>query len=973
MIGDQDTQATLHQPVDVLLNILDRDRIDTGKRLIEQHELGFVDEGPGNLNAAPFAARQRISFVLSKMGDIQFPKQIFESRLSFLSREVPELQNGHNILFHRQFAKNGGFLRQVADPPARSPEHRPSADILFTEIDTPGIGPDKPNDHVKGRGFAGSVWTEQADHFARIDLQRDIADHGSPPVIFHQIFGFQYRHTFNIFRFVMRTKNNFGTLSASRPEPERSAGKCDSHTAEDTPRGDRISTHLRINMHRLLQICLYLGLLTIACSKAPEDKFKASLGKGYQLLENYQIAQADTAFGEMTSADPSSPIGLYGKGLVHERRFEYYDALEKYMALLQLRPDFSPANAATARIFRRLDEPELAAQYAAVYARQSENPAMAYISLAAIELDGRSFADAQAAIAHADDAKVGATWKDLVLARLYAQQFRFDSASQAFSRASAGLQKTPQWYELAADYYEARGLSDSAVLMSRMASEASGADQDDLYAYFHRCLRLRYDYEAGQIAGTIAERAKNDFAGPAAQMLYYRAIGDRFAADRATNKVTRRKELMYSPLIYDARVRWALADFQTAYMNMENIARISNDETVPEDFKDYIRGVVVLTENEIGEDDMVYKRIQSVGGFRNDRLAFRMAQAEMFKRNGVDSLFTLATQVLESSHGNQADWLTGLGKLYWGRVAHDSAMAGQYFARALEKDPSYQPAMEQLIDMYTFNSNFLHALELFQRYPQFESIPGMLARKAYCQVRAGQPDAGVATFLQAMAAFVGNVSSHRDFYTFLVNRGLAEQAVQVSQRALEANPKNPWAYALAAQAASDRQDYQKALELAQQGLALDGDNANLGAQKARALYLSGRKADGVKEFDALMKRLQMNLEVLHYYSRCLASDHSELPRAGDLARQGQFVEAGSYRASLNLSYVYYQTGLAAEARAEADRVASFCPYEPEPAYMLALALKLEGRPEAKAFFERAIALGLAGAMREKAEQAKASL
>ena len=65
VIGDQHADAALLQVEDDLLNIGDRDRVDTRERLVEQDEARGDDQRTRDLRPPPLAARQRVRRVLS--------------------------------------------------------------------------------------------------------------------------------------------------------------------------------------------------------------------------------------------------------------------------------------------------------------------------------------------------------------------------------------------------------------------------------------------------------------------------------------------------------------------------------------------------------------------------------------------------------------------------------------------------------------------------------------------------------------------------------------------------------------------------------------------------------------------------------------------------------------------------------------------------------------------------------------------
>src|SRR5262245_34339103 len=79
------------------LNLQYGDRINPGKRLVQQHKFGRNDQRSGYFHAASLATRKRVGETFSYVTDPKFLEQVFHSLASFLSRERQCLENGHEI------------------------------------------------------------------------------------------------------------------------------------------------------------------------------------------------------------------------------------------------------------------------------------------------------------------------------------------------------------------------------------------------------------------------------------------------------------------------------------------------------------------------------------------------------------------------------------------------------------------------------------------------------------------------------------------------------------------------------------------------------------------------------------------------------------------------------------------------------------------------------------------------------------
>ena len=59
-----------------LANITDRNRVNSGEGLVEEHELGVGGEGAGDFHAATLSARERNSRRIPEMGNGELIKQL---------------------------------------------------------------------------------------------------------------------------------------------------------------------------------------------------------------------------------------------------------------------------------------------------------------------------------------------------------------------------------------------------------------------------------------------------------------------------------------------------------------------------------------------------------------------------------------------------------------------------------------------------------------------------------------------------------------------------------------------------------------------------------------------------------------------------------------------------------------------------------------------------------------------------------
>lgn len=157
MVRYQNANATLGQVTHELLNIPYRDGVDTRERFIEQHEGRAACKCAGDFHAAAFTTGKGDTRRFPQVGEAEFSQQLVELLPAFLPVWLDHFQNGANILFHRQATEDGRFLGQIADAEPGPPVHGHTGDVEAFQRDLALIRPDKPGDHVEGRGLAGAI------------------------------------------------------------------------------------------------------------------------------------------------------------------------------------------------------------------------------------------------------------------------------------------------------------------------------------------------------------------------------------------------------------------------------------------------------------------------------------------------------------------------------------------------------------------------------------------------------------------------------------------------------------------------------------------------------------------------------------------------------------------------------------------------------------------------------------------------
>src|SRR5437660_1712643 len=106
VVGDEDPDTFLTQAADDFLDVADRDGNDARERLVEQQVLGRRDEGARDLEPAPLAARQRVGCVRRQSRQPELGQQLGRPLAPLRRRQVEGLENGQQVLLHRQLPED---------------------------------------------------------------------------------------------------------------------------------------------------------------------------------------------------------------------------------------------------------------------------------------------------------------------------------------------------------------------------------------------------------------------------------------------------------------------------------------------------------------------------------------------------------------------------------------------------------------------------------------------------------------------------------------------------------------------------------------------------------------------------------------------------------------------------------------------------------------------------------------------------
>lgn len=717
-------------------------------------------------------------------------------------------------------------------------------------------------------------------------------------------------------------------------------------------------------------ITLLIFLSIFGCSKSPEEKAQALFDDASDLLDRGQFAQADSVFRMLLADHTTSSLGFLGTGLVLERQGQIYDALGAYLKTNRLDRTFSPALMAMGRVFRNLDEPDLAAAAYFDCSGLPDSQGVAIARFAVVQTDDRQTARALAALKAADTTGADKTMIQLIRARIYAQRMQYDSADAAYGAVISKAANSADLLQLAADYLVDRGLIDSAIILSELSTRKNDAGFDQQYAHFRRCLKHRYWWRARQAITQMTGGDSTRLAYLGFSVQYGLAADENFLASRASQRFIPRGNNSVTTYVQDADVQLRVGDNATVTANSTIIPTLvieGNDTTA---FARYLMGMLLVRYADLNEPAELATELVKTSGFAADRRAYRLTCLKQFFKIGEPEAWEPTLKAIEEVHGMHPDWLTEIGDMLASRSLKQFDEAEQYYRRALSADSTYAPTLRHMSSLFMRTGNYPRALAFFDEYRSLvDNNPDLALDRAYCLAFTGQVEQGSSAFQAALPRIKGDIGRVEAMSRLLEAKERVDLDGSLIRLMLLLSPENTDALLLAAKRDNDYGNTQSALETAERGLSIEPGNVHLAVQKARALHAKGEKETAYAQLNELVKRNQGDVEANLYLSALMASDQTQLPTAENMARMAHFWEMGSRRAVSNLAFVYLQAGKYDLAAGETQAMTYQHADWSEIQYLYGAAIFMQGKKnEARPYLERALELGLPIKYRDKAKE-----
>ena len=154
-----------------------------------------MDEGPADADALPLPGGKPAGGAIGALPEVEDVDEPLDPGFERVSAEAVEGAEGMEDLAGREPIGDAGGGRDVAEPTA-GPD-RVDGDITAADAGRAGGRRQERGEHPQGGRLAGPVGTEEPDHLAGIDRERDPVDGPDDPprrgaVMFDQIHDFDH-------------------------------------------------------------------------------------------------------------------------------------------------------------------------------------------------------------------------------------------------------------------------------------------------------------------------------------------------------------------------------------------------------------------------------------------------------------------------------------------------------------------------------------------------------------------------------------------------------------------------------------------------------------------------------------------------------------------------------------------------------------------------------------------------------------
>lgn len=713
-------------------------------------------------------------------------------------------------------------------------------------------------------------------------------------------------------------------------------------------------------MKKNVVIALLL-LLMFGCSKSPQDQSISEFDAGIRHLNEFAWDEAMEAFSESSRSDSTSPKGLYGEGLFFERKLQYLDALDIFMALTQFHPEFAEGHAGMSRMLSRVGFYDEAVLEAVDYIKHANNSQATVAFWADALIASGESGRARRELFKAFEGGSIPSEMQLIIACTFLKEQKQDSAKVYLALAYENFEPSSNFYRRSADYFELAGMTDSAIVLSHLAIKSSDNDFDHLLLHFERCLRSNYFYDARKVITSLIERGAGDDIRRAMETVYFLGTNERTRAYRESERLRAFNDKLVQPVYYEIQVNAAFKNGMGVSQESEILRRTLKLKEYNSNFRAYVEYLLFIILSRQDDPMRILKYLDNLPAAMSRKSETVLAHVHMLFDSGQREEAVSILEDLYKLHRTSASWLVDIGDLYLNSNSRHTEWkkTEEFYQLALEIKKKDQKAFMRLVNMYRLVNETENAVKVFDEYPEFAGDNTEFAvLKSQCLVENGQFEAGLKLFKESIPRRKGDRKAYEEIMEQLDLKDKQTELLDLVEFCLELNPENVDMLLLAAKAYSERGQFERGEELALEAFDLEPENVFCAVQQAVAMYGQNQVEDAIKLLEEIYEANRFVSDISYHLARILSLEERDPLRAANLARISVGMSYMSYQTWVNLCFAYYQGGRFDLARGEAIKASHKFKNRPLPFYWLGKTKFREGNKEAKEEFLKAIDLGL---------------
>jgi hypothetical protein len=191
-VGRQDERhAALLEAIETVPQEVAGLRVEAGGGLVEEHQVGFVDETPADRQTPLEPARQVLDLVVGSLGELGEVEQVVRATGALRAAQAEVAPVQHEVLAHRQLVVERVLLGH--DPEAGTDLRAVAVRILAEHPQRAAGHRRDAADHPHRRRLASAIGPEEAERFAARYIEVDGVDCGEVVEAFGQPAGMDER------------------------------------------------------------------------------------------------------------------------------------------------------------------------------------------------------------------------------------------------------------------------------------------------------------------------------------------------------------------------------------------------------------------------------------------------------------------------------------------------------------------------------------------------------------------------------------------------------------------------------------------------------------------------------------------------------------------------------------------------------------------------------------------------------------